>query len=436
MADIVSTLNEGLSDIGSLLGGGSTSSGDGLGYITTDDQGQPVLFRDSHISASVYSYDTNSLSTSPKNKFSYFVRFLKTNNSASGTTSGASSSILGTGSALSQLGGLATTALDLAGDTKTGAEVSLGTNIVSSLLNGKSSNSANLITTQWQQVLGFYATVCERPSMSFRTKTINQYNKKRVVQTGYDLKPITITFNDTCDGAAENMFREYYSFYYGDAANTNSAGWASDMTASAINQGAGGWGFKAPDVTTAEMSYFFDTIQIYIFYNGMFDRYDIVNPKIKAYSSDVLDYSSSTGLLQIKMTFEYEGFVFAEQRQSVLSNKSLIPTWGFSRDSFYNPSYSSVSDTAATFLPKVSFSSPSMDNSYSSSSQLFSLSGLASLATTLTGNSNGLKSYNGIFPAGSTIGNIISQNRGTINQLTGSTTNPTTRALENLAGIL
>lgn len=413
-------------------------NGSTLGYVTTDDQGQPLLLRDNHIASSVYSFNTAYLTSNPKNKFSYFIRFVKTNNNATMKTAGASSSILGKSNPLQQLGNIATTALDLSGNTQLGADVSLGTNILSTVFgNSSTSNSSGTSTTNWQEVLGFYAKSCDRPKINFKTRTINQYNKKRVVQTGHSFSPISISFNDTADGAAEAMFREYYSFYYGDGKNTSSAAWASDMTAATMLQGAGGWGFRAPSVTNAEMSYFFDTIQIYTFYNGYFDRYDLVNPKITNYSPDSLDYSDGSGLLSIRLTFEYEGLVYAQTRQKVLNNQSLISTWGFDRGSYYYPSDTYTNATAATFAPTVSFNNPVADNSYSSSDQLFSISGLASIASEfLGGNSTSLHSYNSIFPPTSMIGSIIDQNRGTISQMTGNVTNPTERALANISGIL
>lgn len=411
------------------------SSSTNTGAVQTDDQGQELLFRDNHIAASVYSLDTSTLTTNPKHKFSYYVRFIKTNNAA--TSKLTSQSSTSSANPFAALGTLAGTAADIFGNNTVKAATSIGVGALGKIFGSNStSTSSGTSTANWSEVLGFYAKACDRPSIRFRTRTLNQYNKKRVIQTGHDFNPIRISFNDTADGAAEAMFREYYSFYYGDAKNTSSTAWASDVIASTMNQGSGGWGFRAPSVTTAEMSYFFDTIQIYIFYNGMFDRYDIVNPKIREYSCDALEYGDPSGLLSINMTFDYEGLVFAQQRQKVLDNKSLISTWGFDRGSYFSPNYSSVNSVGMSWTPSVSFNDPSADGSYSSLSQLFSPTGLASIASEfMGGNSTMLHSYNSIFPQGSLVGDIISQNRGTISQLAGNVTNPTERALGNIAGI-
>ena len=218
-----------LSGLTSSLSGGKKSSTN-LGYVNTDDQGQTLLFRDNHIASSVYSLDANTLTSNPKNKFSYFVRFLKTNNAASSSTSKTTVNKKSSVNPLNLLGNVASTALDISGNQKIGAGVSLGTNIISSLLGNSKSHTSGTATQNWSEVLGFYAKTCDRPNVSFRTKTINQYNKKRVVQTGHDFSPISISFNDTADGAAESMFREYYDFYYGDIKNTSTSTCPADIT--------------------------------------------------------------------------------------------------------------------------------------------------------------------------------------------------------------
>lgn len=407
------------------------------GTVTTDDQGQPLLFRDDHTSASVYTFDTETLTSNPRMKFSYFIRFIKNNNAATSSLTSASSAY--SANPLATLESLAGTAADLSGSSSMMLGTSIGVPLINDLLGYNNTThgfSSGYATTDWSQSVGFYATRCDRPRITFRTRTLNQYNKKRVVQTGHDYSPITILFNDTADAKAESMFREYYNFYYGDVKNTSTSAWSNDVEAASFNTGAGGWGFRAPSVVNPEMANFFDSVQIYIFYNGYFDRYDVVNPKITEYVPDELDYSSDTGIQTTRISLTYEGFIFAQQRQKVLDNTSLIPTFGFNRASYYDPPYESVNSLGFSWTPSVSFNDPVADNSYSSSSQLLSLTGLSSIASEfLGGNTNMIHSYNGIFPTGSLLGDVISQNRGTISQSIGQVNNPTERALGSISGI-
>lgn len=412
-----------------------SSLSNNYGYVTTDDQGQPISFRDDHTSASVYSFDTETLTSNPRMKYSYFIRFIKNNNQA--TSKLVSSSSASSSNPLASLESLVGTAANLSQNSSFQLGASIGVPMLNKFLGIKSAShgfSSPHSTVDWSNSIGFYATHCDRPKIKFRTRTLNQYNKKRVVQTGHDFLPISITFNDTADATAENMFKEYYSFYYGDVKNSSTSGWIYDQEAAQFNTGAGGWGFRTPSVINSNMANFFDSMQIYIFYNGYFDRYDIVNPKISEYMPDDLDYSNSAGLQTTRMTLEYEGIVYAQQRQRVLQNTSMIPTFGFDRASYYYPPQS-VNSLGFSWTPTISFNNPAEDNQ-SLSNQIFSLDGLSSIASNfLNGNQSMIHSYQGIFPQGSILGDVISQNRGTISQALGNSNNPTTRALENIAGI-
>jgi hypothetical protein len=53
--------------------------------------------------------------------------------------------------------------------------------------------------------------------VSFRQETLNQYNRKRIVQTGHEFEPLQVKFHDTVNPALRQMFVEYYQFYYGDS---------------------------------------------------------------------------------------------------------------------------------------------------------------------------------------------------------------------------
>ena len=54
----------------------------------------------------------------------------------------------------------------------------------------------------------------ELPSFQFDTQTLNQYNRKRVIQTRANFQPVTITFIDTRDNKWQNVFKEYLNYYY------------------------------------------------------------------------------------------------------------------------------------------------------------------------------------------------------------------------------
>lgn len=366
------------------------------GGIQQSDQGQPLLFRDNHISSAVYSFESEYLSSVPKNKFLFFIRFITSN---------------------------ATTLTSLSKyDTE---EITLLENSLSSKASVYSRENS----------VGFYCKNIDRPSVTYNNRTLDQYNKKRIIQTGSRYNPIRVSFNDTVNSVAETMAKNYYKFYYGDPNNSSVNYWADDILSSRMNNGTNGWGFQLPSSSYSDQINYFSSIEIYIFYNGFYDRYDLVNPKINEFRSDNLDYSAGNGILSIDLNISYEGIVYAKNRVRVLSDPSKIETFGFDMGDFYQPENIAVTDYGLYFAPQVSFADQYLDQTYSNDP--FSLSNIISdVSTIIGGNSVMLQNYQGIF-ANTEIGEFIHQNRGTLEQAyTGTVgSSPTARTLATLGGL-
>lgn len=366
------------------------------GGIQQSDQGQPLLLRDNHISSAVYSFESEYLSSVPKNKFLFFIRFIKSNHT---------------------------------GLTSLSREDTREINILEQKLSSRISQYSR------ENSVGFYCKTIDRPSVTYANRTLDQYNKKRIIQTGSRYNPIRVTFNDTVNSVAETMAKDYYKFYYGDPNNSSVNAWSDDILSSQMNNGTNGWGFKLPDTGYTDQLNYFSSIEIYIFYNGFYDRYDLVNPKINEFRSDVLDYSASGGILSIDLNISYEGIVYAKNNIRVLSDPSKIETFGFDMGDFYQPENIAVTDYGLYFAPQVSFENQYLDQSYSNDP--FSLSNIISdISTVIGGNNFLLQNNHGIF-ANTEIGEFIHQNRGTLEQaytgVIGSS--PTARTLATLGGL-
>ena len=71
----------------------------------------------------------------------------------------------------------------------------------------------------WRNMLKDLSTVvqsCDLPSFAFNTQTLNQYNRKRIIQTKVEWNPITIRFYDTRDNKFQIVMEEYFKWYYKD----------------------------------------------------------------------------------------------------------------------------------------------------------------------------------------------------------------------------
>lgn len=169
------------------------------------------------------------------------------------------------------------------------------------------------------------------PKYNITTETLNQYNRKRVVQTKINYDPINVTFHDDGGDNIREMWYQYYSYYYKDPAQkynnispTNgSAGNLTDTTTGmdynardiysqnrVANQND--WGYIGESYTDGASAGgtgkppFFRDIQIFGFDQHKYARYVLINPIISNWSHDTYDYSQGNGTMQNSMTIAYE----------------------------------------------------------------------------------------------------------------------------------
>lgn len=166
--------------------------------------------------------------------------------------------------------------------------------------------------------LTFAMKSIDRPKIQTKGELLNQYNKKRQIYTGYTIEPIRATLIDSRDGAAQNMWADYSRFYFGDfAPNPN---YSYDITMPEINRGA--FGFSAANgganFEAVNAQFYFSKIEIYHFYDGVVDEYDLINPRITAFEPDDLDYANSE-ISTISMTLACEAVQYLQQRKVSIS---------------------------------------------------------------------------------------------------------------------
>ena len=55
------------------------------------------------------------------------------------------------------------------------------------------------------------------PSYNMNTVQLNQYNRKRIVQTKIKYDPVDITFHDDNGDTVNGLWEAYYTYYYNDS---------------------------------------------------------------------------------------------------------------------------------------------------------------------------------------------------------------------------
>lgn len=188
--------------------------------------------------------------------------------------------------------------------------------------------------TDWSRGVGFAVKNIDRPRVTFDQQTLNQYNRKRIVQTGHSFEPLQVKFHDTVAPDLRNMFVEYYQYYYGDSkifgAGSSGATVYDVVTGEAFELGK--WGFLPP-LEAQNYGYFFSHISVYQFYNGLMERFDLINPKISSFNPDDFDYSVGAVTNEIQVSIDFEGVVYAAPEKI---SDDIIQDAGLDRGQFWD----------------------------------------------------------------------------------------------------
>lgn len=178
------------------------------------------------------------------------------------------------------------------------------------------------------QKLSLLVKTVDLPKYNISTDTLNQYNRKRVVQTKIEYQPITVTFHDDGGDNARRLWYYYFSYYYKDATQQYLPPNVTNGSIGASANRTAGFGYNARDIyndslTVKDWGYigqnwgdgttdpsgkppFFRDIRIYGLDQRKFAEYVLINPIITAWNHDQYDYSQGAGVMQHSMTVAYE----------------------------------------------------------------------------------------------------------------------------------
>lgn len=166
--------------------------------------------------------------------------------------------------------------------------------------------------------VGMLVKSADLPKFSIATETVNQYNRKTVVQKGITYNPVGINLHDDQSNVVHNMWLNYYRYYYADSTwgGTGPIGTAKDNTPGAyqnnkylpstdlfnpVNYGLNSRLTVAP---------FFRSITIYQLNRKLFTSYKLVNPMIASWEHDRVDQTQGNKLSESKMTLNYEAVFY------------------------------------------------------------------------------------------------------------------------------
>jgi len=199
------------------------------------------------------------------------------------------------------------------------------------------------------------------PNYTIDVDTLNQYNRKRLVQSKINYEPVTVEFHDDGADLVRNLWFKYYSYYYKDpsqpygSATANNAlvnyapGTKSDYNRRDTydaNRAGNDWGYLAedgaqtPGYAQGTKPSFFKDITIYGFNQHQFVNYTLVNPQITEFRHDTYDYSNGSDPMNNQMTIRYETVKYGA---GALNGETGSPIPGFADPAYYDKEPSALS---------------------------------------------------------------------------------------------
>jgi len=182
------------------------------------------------------------------------------------------------------------------------------------------------------------------PKYSFDLHTMNQYNRRRIVQTKIKYEPVQIQFHDDNSNLINKLWYAYYTYYYKDALQADPVG-ATTTTRNGdrrktkdindrtlydadISQNDD-WGYIGESPTDYAVKIpFFRSINIYGFNQHNFVLYRLINPMIQSFSHDNYQYSEATGIMENTMTLEYETVKYYTGAIDGKNPSQVVPKFG------------------------------------------------------------------------------------------------------------
>ena len=228
----------------------------------------------------------------------------------------------------------------------------------------------NAFPTEREIQIGLMIKTIQLPKFTMETETLNQYNRKRIIQKKINYSALSMTFHDDGGSVVRNMWYNYYSYYYKDPSQTYLKP-RSKNGSSGANQSAAGfaynhrdiydndrpvndWGYvgeayndgtNVQDIRTGKQAFFKD-ITVYGLNQHKWVAYVLINPLIKTWDHDTYDYSQSSGTMQNSMTIEYETVKYYEGAIGRVRPDTNVV--GFGDSSWYDTVPSSLSRPGST----------------------------------------------------------------------------------------
>lgn len=184
--------------------------------------------------------------------------------------------------------------------------------------------------TKYRGSVGLLAKSLDLPKFSIETDTLNQYNKKTVIQKKINYSPVSITFHDDMANATHDMWKYYYQYYFADSLDSGKFIAPTKIIEKYQDTKNLSDNTYRYGLSNNQSTPFFISMDLYQLYQKRFTSFKLVNPIIKEWAHDQLDQTQGNKMLASKMTVEYETVIYDTGKSSKRDKDPV----GFTRDHY------------------------------------------------------------------------------------------------------
>jgi len=230
----------------------------------------------------------------------------------------------------------------------------------------------NAFSADDQMNLSLTVKTVDLPKFNIDTETLNQYNRKRIIQKKLNYEPVNITFHDTSNDLVRKMWYYYMSYYYKDPSNRYLDPNNNNGTNGQSSLRTAGFGYNDRDIyddkrigevndwgyigeayndgnmtgTTGKPAFFSD-IRIYGMDQRKFAEYVLINPLITSWSGDTYSYAEGGGIMENTMTVAYETVKYYAGAVGSAQAGGDPNVQGFATDAHYDKTVSPIARPGA-----------------------------------------------------------------------------------------
>jgi len=149
------------------------------------------------------------------------------------------------------------------------------------------------------------------PKFTVTVDQVNQYNRKKQIQTFHKYEDITIKLHDDNMSLINNLWQNYYSYYFADSTSATSPGAYNRNATRSYDYINNPYGLD-----NGSTQPFFSYIKIYQMARHEYVSYTLYNPIIKSWDHSLVDYASKdTHDFQMTVSYEAVSYDFGNVTQ-------------------------------------------------------------------------------------------------------------------------